>query len=179
MRGIRRHYDRVAVELTPDPGGFVLPARVRAVVLVSRLHRPTIQALAYAMATRPDSLTALTVAFAPDEVRPLQAEWEALSIPISLTIVDSPYRDITGSVLNYIDDQRREHPRDLIVVYIPEYVVSHWWEQILHNQSALRLKARLLFRSGVMVTNVPYRLDPNRPVRDYADQLRDRTLAAG
>jgi amino acid transporter len=179
MRGIRRHYDRVAVELVPEPGGFVLPARIRAVVLVSRLHRPTIQALAYAMATRPDSLTALTVAFTPDEVQPLQAEWEGLRIPIPLTIVDSPYRDITGSVLNYIDEQRREHPRDLIVVYIPEYVVSHWWEQILHNQSALRLKARLLFMNGVMVTNVPYRLDADRPVRDYADQLRDRTLTAG
>jgi amino acid transporter len=179
MRGIRRHYDRVGAQLVPAPGGFVLPARVRAVVLVSRLHRPTVQALAYAMATRPDALTALTVAITPDDVRLLQAEWEQYDIPLPLTIVDAPYRDITGSVLNYIAAERAAHPRDLIVVYIPEYVVSHWWENLLHNQSALRLKARLLFQSGVLVTNVPWRLDPDRPVGDYAALLRDHARAGG
>ncbi|MEV6966099.1 APC family permease [Hamadaea sp. NPDC051192] len=159
MRAIRRHYDRVATELTPEPGGMLLPPRIHAVVLVSRLHRPTIRALGFARATRPDTLTALTVAITPDEVRQLQAEWEAHDIPVPLTIVDSPYRDITGSVLTFVARLHAEHPQDLISIYIPEYVVDRWWEHLLHNQSALRLKARLLYKRGVMVTSVPWQLD--------------------
>ncbi|SCL35839.1 amino acid/polyamine/organocation transporter, APC superfamily [Micromonospora rhizosphaerae] len=162
MRAIRRHYDRVATELAPEPGGMVLPSRIHAVVLVSRLHRPTIRALAYARATRPDTLTALTVAITPEEVRQLQTEWDEHDIRVPLTIVDSPYRDITGSALAFIDSLRKEHPRDLIIVYIPEYVVGRWWEHVLHNQSALRLKARLLYQRGVMVTSVPWQLESSR-----------------
>jgi len=159
MRAIRRHYDRVSAELAPEPGGMVLPSRIHAVVLVSKVHRPTLRALAYARATRPDTLTALTVGISPEEVRRLELEWDERDIPVPLTVLESPYRDITGSVLEYIDGLHREHPRDLIVVYIPEYVVGHWWENLLHNQSALRLKARLLFQGQVMVTNVPWPLE--------------------
>jgi amino acid transporter len=162
MRATRRHYDRVAVELTPEPGGMVLPSRIHAVVLVSQLHRPTLRALAYARATRPDTLTALTVAITQEDVRHLGAEWNDRNIPVALTVVDSPYRDLTESVLDYVASVHRDYPRDLIVVYIPEYVVSRWWEHLLHNQSALRLKARLLFQRNVMVTNVPWQLDPGR-----------------
>jgi amino acid transporter len=159
MRAIRRHYDRVAVELAPEPGGIVLPSRVHAVVPVSRLHRPTLQALAFARATRPDTLTAVTVMTTPDEVRALQAEWVERGIPVRLTVLESPYRDITGPVLRYVAQVRHTNPRDVVVVYIPEYIVGHWWEQLLHNQSALRLKARLLFQRGVMVTSVPWQLE--------------------
>jgi len=171
MRAIRRHYDRVAAELVPEPGGMILPARIHAVVLVSRLHRPTIRALAYARATRTDTLTALTVAITPEEVRQLQAEWDEHEIPVSLTIVDSPYRDITGSVLKYVAELNHDFPRDLIAVYIPEYVVGRWWEHLLHNQSALRLKARLLFQRGVMVTSVPWQLDSSHADREQARDL--------
>ena len=156
---------------------MVLPSRIHAVVLVSRLHKPTLRALAYARATRPDTLTALTVGITGDEERQLQAEWDEHDIPVPLTIVDSPYRDITGSVLNYIDDLNRDHPRDLIVVYIPEYVVGRWWEHLLHNQSALRLKARLLFQRNVMVTNVPWQLDSSYPNR--RDAISDRQAVSG
>ena len=76
-----------------------------------------------------------------------------------LTVIESPYREITRPVLDYVRDIRREGPRDLVVVFIPEYVVGRWWEQLLHNQSALRLKGRLLFQPGVMVTNVPWQLE--------------------
>jgi hypothetical protein len=172
MQGIRRHYDRVAEELVPEPGGMTLPSRIHAVVLVSRLHRPTIRALAYARATRPDTLTAVTVAIAPDDVRQLQSEWDDHGIPVPLRILDSPYRDITGSVLAYVAEEHREHPRDLIVVYIPEYVVGRWWEHLLHNQSALRLKARLLFQRGVVVTSVPWQLEPPGPLEPDADRER-------
>nr|WP_225610559.1 APC family permease [Streptomyces sp. H28] len=159
MRGIRRHYDRVARELQPKPGGIVLPHRTHAVVLVSQLHQPTLRALGYAKVTRPDTLTALTADVSEQEVSALRAEWEERRIPVPLTVMSSPYRDITGPVLEYIARLHREHPHDLIAVYIPEYVVGHWWEHLLHNQSALRLKARLLFQRGVMVTSVPWQLD--------------------
>jgi hypothetical protein len=162
MRGIRRHYDKTARELAPDPGGMVLPARIHAIVPVSRLHRPTLRALAYARATRPDSLTAVTVAIAADEVRDLQAEWAERDIPVPLLVLDSPFRDITGPLLQYIAELRQAGPRDVVVVYIPEYVVGRWWEHLLHNQSALRLKARLLFEPGVMVTSVPWQLDSSQ-----------------
>jgi len=177
MHAIRRHYDRVSDELAPDPGGMTLPSRIHAVVLVSRLHKPTLRALAYAQATRPDTLTALTVGISGDEVRQLQAEWDEHDIPVQLTIVDSPYRDITGSVLDYIADIHRDDPRGLIVVYIPEYVVGRWWEHLLHNQSALRLKARLLFQRNLMVTNVPWQLDSSRP--EGQDTISDRHAMSG
>jgi amino acid transporter len=158
MRAIKRHYDRVAVELRPAPAGVTLPSRVHAVVLVSRLHAPTLQALAYARASRPSTLVALTAQTSPEETRALQQEWSDRDIPVELVVLDSPYRDVTGPILDYIGHIRRSSPRDVVAVFIPEYVVGHWWEHLLHNQSALRLKARLLFRPGVMVTSVPWQL---------------------
>jgi hypothetical protein len=88
-------------------------------------------------------------------------------VPVALTVLDSPFRDLTGPVLDHLAELRRAHPHDVLSVYIPEYVVSRWWENLLHNQSALRLKARLLFEPGLMVTNVPWRIpstDPDSPV---------------
>jgi len=88
----------------------------------------------------------------------LQTEWAERGIRVALTELDAPYRDITGPVLDYVAELRQAHPRDLVVIYLPEYVVGHWWEHLLHKQSALRLKARLLFQRGVMLTNVPWQL---------------------
>jgi len=163
MTAIHRHYGHVAEELAPDPAGAVLPARIHAVVLVSKLHKPTLRALAYARATRPDTLTALTVATSEEELRELHRQWADRGVPVPLTVLESKYRDITGPILDYVADLARRGPRDVTVVYLPEYVVGHWWEQLLHNQSALRLKARLLFQPGVMVTNVPWQLRSSTP----------------
>ena len=163
MSAIRRHYDQVSVELEPEPRGEVLPARIHAAVPVSRLHRPTLQALAFARAARPDTLTAVTVSTSPEEARALQAAWAERGIPVPLTVLDSPYRDITGPVLDFVARLRQNGPRDLVAVYIPEYVVGRWWEHLLHNQSALRLKARLLFQRQVMVISVPWQLRSSRP----------------
>jgi amino acid transporter len=163
MSAIRKHYDRVGVELELEPRGEILPARIHAVVLVSRLHRPTLQALTFARASRPDTITALTVSTSTEEARALQQRWADRGIPVPLTVLDSPYRDITGPVLEYVASLRHHGPRDLVAVYIPEYVVGHWWEHLLHNQSALRLKARLLFQRQVMVISVPWQLRSSRP----------------
>lgn len=120
MLAIRRHYDRVAVELTPDDGRPVLPARNHAVVLVSKLHQPTLRAVAYAQATRPDTVTAVTVNVDDKDTRQLQADWERRGVPIPLTVIDSPYREITRPILNYVAGVRRESPRDVVTVFIPE-----------------------------------------------------------
>ncbi|TDC93817.1 APC family permease [Actinomadura sp. 7K507] len=158
MKGIRRHYDRIAAELEPSGEDVALPARNHGIVLVSKIHKPTLRALAYARATRPSTLEAVTVAVDAAESQRLQDEWEALDVPVPLKILDSPYREITRPVLAYVKNVRRRSPRDVVTVFIPEYVVGHWWEQLLHNQSALRLKGRLLFQPGVMVTSVPWQL---------------------
>jgi hypothetical protein len=158
MTRIHRHYDRVSVELHPGPAGVPLPSRIHAIVLVSKLHTPALRALAFARASRPDTLVALTVRTNEAETEQLMQEWADRDVPVRLTVLDSPYRDVTRPVLDYVEQIRLESPRDVVCVFIPEYVVGHWWEQLLHNQSALRLKARLLFRPGVMVTSVPWKL---------------------
>jgi len=158
VRGIRRHYDRVAAELTVTGEDVALPPRNHAIVLVSKIHRPTMRALSYARATRPSTLEAITVAVDTDEAQRLQEEWDARALPVPLKILDSPYREITRPILDYVKSVRRRSPRDVVTVFLPEYVVGHWWEHLLHNQSALRLKGRLLFQPGVMVTSVPWQL---------------------
>ncbi len=158
MTGIRRHYDSVAVELQPTPAGVLLPSRIHVIVLVSKLHAPTLRALAYARATRPNTLTALTVRTSAEATDHLMREWVDRDVPVPLTVLDSSFRDLTRPVIQHIASLRRESPRDVVSVFIPEYVVGHWWEQVLHNHSALRLKTRLLFQPGVMVTSVPFRL---------------------
>jgi hypothetical protein len=159
MKGIQRHYRRVAADTALEEGqDRMLPSRVRAIVLVSKLHKPTLRALAFAKASRPSTLEALTVAVDPEETDQLVETWEEAGIPVPLKVVASPYREVTNPILDYVKNIRSESPRDVVTVYIPEYVVGHWWEQILHNQSALRLKGRLLFTPGVMVTSVPYLL---------------------
>ena len=158
MRGIRNHYDQVARELKADDEVVALPSRNHAIVLVSKVHAPTLQALAYAKATRPHDLTALTVGVDDDESAALQAEWDRRGIDVSLKILASPYREVTRPILDYVRDYQRDSPRDVVTVFIPQYVVGHWWENLLHNQSALRLKSRLLFQPRVMVTSVPYQL---------------------
>lgn len=159
MRGIATHYERVARELAVAPGQrATLPSRVHALVLVSRIHKPALRALAYAQASHPTKLEGLTVAVDPQEAAQLQQEWDAHEITIPLTVLDSPYREITGPVIDYVRSIRRDNPRDLVSVYVPEYVVRHWWEHLLHNQSAWRIKTRLLFMRQVMVTSVPWQL---------------------
>jgi len=159
MRAINRYYTRVTIEVAADDDELhTLPSRVHALVLVSRLHRPAMQALALARGMRPDVISAVTLAVDADETRLLRQEWESRGIPVPLTMLEAPYRDPIRPLINYVKDLRRANPRTVIMVFIPEYVVTHWWQQILHNQSALRFKARLLFTPGVVVVSVPYHL---------------------
>ena len=174
MKMIRRHYDTVSRETALVEGeDRTLPSRVRAVVLVSKLHKPTLRALAFAKAARPSTLEALTVSVDPEETERLVKRWEEADTGVPLKVLASPYREVTNPIIDYVRNLRRESPRDAVTVYIPEYVVGHWWEQILHNQSALRLKGRLLFTPGVMVTSVPFHLSSS----SKAEQRFERETA--
>ncbi|HEU0191417.1 MAG TPA: APC family permease [Mycobacterium sp.] len=162
MKLIRRHYEGVSRELAEDEAAeedqTVLPSRNHALVLVSKLHLPTRRALAYARATRPDALEAITVSVDDDETRELVRDWEDSDVSVPLKVIASPYREVTRPVLEYVRRIGKESPRTVVTVFVPQYVVGHWWEALLHNQSALRLKARLMFMPGVMVTSVPWQL---------------------
>ena len=162
MRAIERHYHKVDAALQPTASP-TLPSNVHAVVLVSRLHQPAQHALSFARATRPSTIVALTVQTDPQDAQRLMEEWRAQGIPVPLVIVDSPYREITRPIVEYVSNIQRHSPRDVVAVYVPEYVVTHWWEQILHNQTALRIKMRLLLLPGVMVTSVPTQLAALEP----------------
>jgi hypothetical protein len=171
MRRIQRHYDRVREELELDEEDKPqLPSRVHAIVLVSKLHKPAMRALAYARVSRPNTLEAVTVEIHPDTTASLMEEWDERRLPVPLKVLASPYREVLRPIVDYVRGIRRDSPRDIVVVYIPEYVVGRWWEHLLHNQTALRLKARLLFTPGVMVTSVPYQLASSQHASERADR---------
>ncbi|WP_262702768.1 MULTISPECIES: APC family permease [Streptomyces] len=172
MTAIRRHYDGVSEELAAATEQLdeeeVRPSRVHSIVLVSKVHKPTLRALAYAKLMRSHRLEALSINVDPAETKALQTVWHERGIDVPLKILDSPYREITRPVIDYVKSLRRESPRDVVSVFIPEYVVGRWYEHLLHNQSALRLKGRLLFTPGVMVTSVPWQLDSSELARKRA-----------
>jgi amino acid transporter len=164
MKAIRRHYDAVAVELDiAHRDKPMLPAQNHAIVLVSRLHLPTMRAISYAKATRPSTLEAVTTQIDQADTADLLRQWDEHGLDVPLVILDSPYREITKPVLEYVRRLRQQSPHDVVTVFVPEYVIGRWWENLLHNQSALRLKTRLLFEPGVMVTSVPWQLRSTTP----------------
>ncbi|MEU6136265.1 APC family permease [Nocardioides sp. NPDC047086] len=170
MLGIRRHYDNVARELAADEQDKVMPTRVHAIVLVSKLHKPTLRALAFAQATRPNALEAVTVSTTDSDTAELLKQWDERNLPMPLKVLHSPYRELIRPVVEYASAIRDANPRGVVAVYIPEYVVGRWWEQLLHNQTALRLKGRLLFTPGVMVISVPYQLASGK---ERAEEMRE------
>ena len=170
MRGIKGHYTQVAEELTADEDDKVMPTRVHAIVLVSKLHKPTLRALAFAKASRPNVLEGVYVAAEPSETNRLLAEWDERNLGVPLKVLHSPYRELVRPIVQYATAIRRANPRGVVAVYIPEYVVGRWWEQLLHNQTALRLKGRLLFTPGVMVTSVPYQLRSSEIGREKVER---------
>jgi hypothetical protein len=142
-----------------------------------KINEPTLRTLAFARAIRPDDLVAITVRVDPAETDRLFTEWVRRDIPVPLTEIDSPFRDIIRPLVDYVRAVRRRSPRDVVCVFIPEYVVGHWWEALLHNQTALRLKTRLLFQPAVMVTSVPWQLASSHAAMEAEDQAEARVPA--
>ncbi len=159
--GIRRHYDRVnaALMLAPHEVRRGFPNHT-VVVLVGKIHRGVVEALEYAKSLRPQHLVAVYVTFEDEDRIEMEDQWERFGIDVTLELVHSPYRELVNAVEHYLDELDSRWDNDRITVVIPEFVVGRWWEQTLHNQSALRLKGRLLYRPGTVVTSVPYHVDP-------------------
>ncbi len=171
MRSIRGHYDKVAREVAVGPtDARLLPSRVRAVIMVQEINKPTMRAVNFARATRASTIEAVTVAVDEEETRKIVEAWDAQDVDVPLKVIASPYRDVTGPFLNYVRGIRSDNPRDVVCVYIPEYVVGHWWEQLLHNQTGLILRTRLNFMTGVMVTSVPYQLASSQVAYDRSER---------
>lgn len=177
MVAIKRHYDNVALELAADEQDKVLPTRVHAIVLVSKLHKPTLRALAFAKATRPNALEGVYVSVDTADTARLLEEWDERNTGVPLKVLHSPYREVVRPIVEYATEIRRANPRGVVAVYIPEYVVGRWWEQLLHNQTALRLKGRLLFTPGVMVISVPYQLRSSQVAREREERDARRVRA--
>ena len=128
------------------------------VVLVGSVHRGVLEALAYAKSMRPTQLLAVTVVSDEEEQEKIARQWAQFGIDIPLEIVFSPYRELARPVLRFVEELDAQRENDIVTVVIPEFVVGSWWGQLLHNQSALFLKGRLLFRKGTVVTSVPYHI---------------------
>ena len=160
QRLIRRHYDTIRGQLRVEDWHTrrALPSRVRALVLVSNLSKPSMRAIATARAQAPINLEIVSVVSDLEEEKHIRREWKESGLPVPLTLVASPFRDITQVVISYVRSRRQRSPEEMLVVYIPQFLVQHWWENILHNQMALRLSRSLLRIPGVVLTIVPWKL---------------------
>jgi hypothetical protein len=159
FKSIKRHYRRVGASLEVAPGYRGRPYNNTIVVLVGRVHRGVLDALQYAKSLNPSRLIAMCVVTDEEEDAKIQEQWVQFGIDVPLETVYDPYRDLLRPTLRFIDELDAQHDNHVVTVVIPEFVVKHWWEHLLHNQSALFLKGRLLFRKNTVVTSVPYHVE--------------------
>lgn len=158
FKAVNRHYTRVKLAVAVEPGYRVQRHQHLVVVLVGTVNKGVLHAVSYARSLAPDRLIAVSVVSDGDEERHLRAQWDAFGLPVELHTISSPFRDLTGPILAYIDELDQDDRDEIITVVIPEFVtkVSSQW---LHNQSALAIKARLLYRPNTIVTSVPIIVD--------------------
>lgn len=163
----------------PGPYTIEEPVEHHVVVLVSAVHSATLRALRYASGLRPTSVRALSVNLDIEVSNRVLGEWEDWSIDVPLEVVDSPFRSLTRTVRAYVRDFLPDGRHTIVTCVLPEFVLPHWYQQPLHNQSALLVKAALLFERGVVTTSVPYHLGPvldaagDEPVRGPAARVAD------
>ncbi|MDQ1575655.1 MAG: hypothetical protein QOH55_805 [Microbacteriaceae bacterium] len=159
MLGVNRYYRDVEKEIEVDPTTTFGSQGDHAMVLVSKMQKPALKALDYAIAARHDSIEAVHVSIDEEATRRLQEQWVEQNIHVPLTILESPYRDFGEPLIKYIKQRRLEHGSEVITVYIPQYIVGHWWETLLHNHRARRIRQQLMLVHGVTVALVPWLLD--------------------
>lgn len=155
FRGIRKHYDYLARELSVGQQDAVRPVRTIALLLVPRLHRGILKAIAYARATSHD-VRAIHVTLDSNNVTQIKEDWNRFGSDIPLVILDSPYRSLVEPLIEYIDQAVAEEPDLVVTVIVPQAVPKFWWQGLLHNNAAVYLKLALASRRNVVVTNVRY-----------------------
>ena len=156
---IHRHYFEVAQQLSTEGLEGLRPIRHEVIVPISGIHRGVIAALEYAKSIAPHHVTAVYVNLDEEGTQRLREKWQQWGSGVNLVVVASPYRSLLRPLLNYIDRVKRSSPGDVITIVLPEFVPAKWWQNLLHNQNTLFLKGALLFKRGVVVTNVPYHLE--------------------
>jgi len=160
LRAIHWHYSEVAKQLSladaPPPKAV---RRHTAVVLISGVHRGVIPALQYGLSLAPDNVTAVYVDMDAETTAKLQEKWKQWGSGVPLVVLSSPYRSLVRPLMQYIDELDKHYEDDVLTVILPEFIPSKWWQHLLHNQTALLIKATLLFSKGRVVTSVPYHLE--------------------
>ena len=159
MMGVKRYYRDVEHEIAIDDTTKFGATGDLAIVLVNRLQKPVVKAIDYAVAAKHGKTLAVHVAVATDDAAQLQKDWADHLVPIPLVIVESPYRSFAQPVAQFIRQYREKHGSSVVTVYLPQYIVGHWWETFLHNRRSRRLANQLMLVHGVSVTLVPWLLD--------------------
>jgi amino acid transporter len=154
---VRRHYEDVAQQLSLDEVDRMPPVQNTVVVLVGDLHRGVLRAIQYAQSLSATA-KAVYIEIDPERTRRLEERWTRWGMGLPLVVLHSPYRSLLGPLVEYIDRLQAREPEQIVTVILPEFVPARWWQQILHNQTALLIKGALLFRRNVVVTDVPYLL---------------------
>jgi amino acid transporter len=162
LMGIHGHYREMAraLELDRIPAAAEVAAEPIVIVPIARLDRPALQAIAFANSISSEAV-AVHVTNDPATAESLRERWPEWAGTTELVVVESPYRALIGPLLAYMDALQRQAPDRPILVVLAEFVPRHWWENLLHNQTALRLKLRLFARRNTIVADVPYH--PSRP----------------
>jgi amino acid transporter len=155
---IRRHYAEVAEQLSLERFEPTPAITTSVLVLVGDLHRGVVRAVQYAKALSP-AAKGIYVETDPERTHRLEERWAKWGMGIPLIVLTSPYRSLLGPLLEYIDHLlERGGPNHMVTIVVPEFIPARWWQQLLHNQTALLVKGALLFRRSVVVADVPYHL---------------------
>jgi hypothetical protein len=164
---VKRHYAKIGTALAVDASARIGPRMGHTVVvLVGSVNRGVLQAVTYARSLSPSRVVAISVVTTPEQEHRIAESWEAHQIPVELRTVFSPYRDLTGPILEVLDELDAERPDDVVTVVVPEFVVEHWWDQALHNQSALVLKSALRQRPNTVIASVPVQIGHARRLNE-------------
>lgn len=159
MMGVKRYYRDVEHEIAIDDVTHFGANGDLALVLVNRLQKPVVKAVEYAVAAKHGKTLAVHVGVAADDATELQQQWADHLMPVPLVIIESPYRSFAQPVAQFINQYREKHGSSVVTVYLPQYIVGHWWETFLHNRRARRLANQLMLVHGVSITLVPWLLD--------------------
>lgn len=167
---IHGHYRLVATQVSPETPVDPDEIRLRVIVPIGSLNLPAQQALAFARAVS-STVIGVHVTDDLDSAEALRQQWqEKIDGHGQLVIIESPYRSLVGPLLAYMDTIHEQNPTDTVMVILPEFVPSRWWEHLLHNKTAFFLKAALLFRPGVIVANVPYHIRRGKFASETVEQ---------